>query len=171
MQCMPSLHFNERGVEGMYFFKDLNGYDVTLSFVPDTFSIPAKHVLILANKEDKWLVTKHPERGIEFPGGKVEEGETLLEAAKREAYEETGATLIDVFWFAEYTVHTEPPFRKVVYRATVDYIEKMDKLFETEGHKWMTLTEFNEEENLSFHMRDEGMKKMLERVMLNETKQ
>jgi 8-oxo-dGTP diphosphatase len=46
----------------------------------------------------------------------------------------------------------------------------MDELFETEGYKWMTLTEFNEEENLSFHMRDEGMKKMLERVMLNETK-
>lgn len=170
MQGMPSLHFNERGVEGMYFFKDLNGYDVTLSFVRDSFSIPAKHVLIIANKEDKWLVTIHPERGIEFPGGKVEEGETLVEAAKREAYEETGATLTDVIWFAEYTVRTEPPFHKVVFRATVDHIGKMNTQFETDGYKWMTLTEFNEEENLSFHMKDEGMKKMLERVMLSETK-
>ncbi|MET0787463.1 MAG: NUDIX domain-containing protein [Paenisporosarcina sp.] len=155
----------------MYFYKDLNGYNVTLSFVPNTFSIPAKHVLILANNEEnQWLVTKHPDRGIEFPGGKVEESETLEEAAKRETYEETGAVLTDVTWFAEYKVDTVPPFRKVVFRATVQHLEKMNVHFETDGYKWVTLSEFNREKNLSFHMKDKGMKKMLERVMLSETK-
>ena len=170
MQSMPSLHFKERGGEGMYFFKDLNGCQVTLSFVPNSFSIPAKHVLILANKENQWLVTKHPIRGIEFPGGKVEADETLIEAAKRETYEETGAILTDITWFAEYTVETNPPFRKVVFRASVQNLEKMTDEFETDGYKWMTLCEFHEAENLSFHMKDEGMKKMLERVMMSETK-
>jgi 8-oxo-dGTP diphosphatase len=167
---MPSLHFIKRGVEGMYLFKDLNGCQVTLSFVPNTFSIPARHVLILANKDNQWLVTKHPERGIEFPGGKVEEGETLIEAAMRETFEETGAILSQLSWFAEYRVDTDPPFRKVVFRGTIKHLEEMNNQYETDGFKWITLPEFYNEQNLSFHMKDEGMKKMLERVMLCESK-
>lgn len=37
----------------------------------------------------KWLV-KHPRRGWEFPGGMVEQGESLQEALKREIFEESG---------------------------------------------------------------------------------
>lgn len=36
-----------------------------------------------------------------FPGGKVEIGETLVQAARREAEEETGLTLTDRFFFVD----------------------------------------------------------------------
>ncbi|MFX3675049.1 MAG: NUDIX domain-containing protein [Paenisporosarcina sp.] len=154
----------------MFLFKDLNGTQVTLSFDPDTFSIPAKHVLVLANNGDNWLVTKNPSRGLEFPGGKVEEGETLEEAVKRETLEETGAMLSDIKWFAEYIVDDVIPFRKVVFRAKVSEVQDIVGDYETDGFKWLTLEEFKQSPGLSFHMKDEGMEKMLERVVLLESK-
>ena len=154
----------------MFSFVDLNQVDVTLSFNKNTFSIPATHVLVLANKENKWLLTKHPLRGLEFPGGKVEANETLEQAAKRETYEETGAWLNDLEWFAEYMVHDVKPFCKVVFRSTVVSIDTNVEQFETEGPVWVTLQEFMNSTNLSFHMKDKGMSKMLEQVMLNEGK-
>lgn len=154
----------------MFLFTDLKGTQVTLSFEPNTFSIPAKHVLVLANKENKWLVANNPSRGFEFPGGKVEEGETLIDAVKRETFEETGAILTEIKWFAEYIVDDEIPFRKVVFRANVSEIREIDGDFETDGFEWLTLEEFKSSSALSFHMKDEGMEKMLERVILLESK-
>ena len=100
----------------MFSFLDLNEVEVTLSFHKNTFSIPATHVLVLANKDKQWLLTKHPLRGLEFPGGKVEVNETLEQAAKRETFEETGARLENLEWFAEYMVNDVKPFCKVVFR-------------------------------------------------------
>lgn len=154
----------------MYSFRDLNGIRVTLSFEPNAFSIPTKHILVLANKEENWLLTKNPKRGIEFPGGKVEDNETLEEAAKRETYEETGARLSSIKWFAEYMVHDIEPFRKTVFRATVDFIEKNVDKHETDGPIWFTLQQFLQSTKLSFHMKDEGMRKMLELVIRDESR-
>ena len=154
----------------MFFFKDLNGTQVTLSFEPNTFSIPAKHVLVLSYGENKWLMTRNPRRGLEFPGGKVEEGESLIEAVRRETLEETGATLTDIEWFAEYVVHDKVPFRKVVFLARVSQLYDIDESFETDGRDWLTLEEFNLSSELSFHMKDLGMKKMVERVISRDNK-
>ena len=56
----------------------------------------ARHVLVVLKYKDKWLLTQHSNRGIEFPGGKAEEGETIEEAAIRETIEETGVTITNL---------------------------------------------------------------------------
>lgn len=153
----------------MFSFIDQNGLKVTLSFEKNAFLIPSRHVLVLANDDEKWLLTKHPKRGIEFPGGKVENDETLSEAAKRETYEETGARITNIKWLAEYIVHDVKPFCKTVFRAQVELIEEKAEKHETEGPIWFSLQEFLRSSNLSFHMKDDGMRKILERVTENET--
>lgn len=51
-----------------------------------------KFAVIIAKTEGKWVFCKHKERSTyEVPGGHREAGETILEAAKRELQEETGA--------------------------------------------------------------------------------
>ncbi|WP_044338617.1 NUDIX hydrolase [Rossellomorea aquimaris] len=55
---------------------------------------PPKHIIsaatIVINDQQKILLIKGPRRGWEMPGGQVEEGESLKEAAIRETKEETG---------------------------------------------------------------------------------
>lgn len=52
----------------------------------------------------KLLWAKHPIRGWEVPGGKVEMGETPEKAAVRETFEETGAVLGSLEWVGEYGI-------------------------------------------------------------------
>lgn len=48
--------------------------------------------VIFARKDGKWLMCRHKDRDTwEFPGGHIEEGETALDCAMRELFEETGA--------------------------------------------------------------------------------
>ncbi|REJ10424.1 NUDIX hydrolase [Halobacillus trueperi] len=55
---------------------------------------PPKHIVsaatIITNEEKEVLLIKGPKRGWEMPGGQVEEGESLKEAAIRETKEECG---------------------------------------------------------------------------------
>ena len=52
-------------------------------------------VVVLADRHGRWLVQRRPPTGLlgglwEFPGGKIEPGETAEGAARRELHEETG---------------------------------------------------------------------------------
>jgi 8-oxo-dGTP diphosphatase len=53
-----------------------------------------KFAVIMANQNDEWLFVKHKDRSTwEIPGGHREEDENILNAARRELLEETGAII------------------------------------------------------------------------------
>ena len=58
--------------------------------------IHPKHIVavsgLIRHPDGKILLIRGPRRGWEFPGGQVEEGETLIEALQREIQEEAGVT-------------------------------------------------------------------------------
>ncbi|WP_260107738.1 NUDIX domain-containing protein [Planococcus sp. 107-1] len=142
-------------------YTDLNGFRCELSFVPGSFDVPSRHVLVIAKYQGKWLMTDHPKRGIEFPGGKVEAGESLKAAAAREVYEETGGVAEKLEWFAEYVVYGQPSFCKTVFIAEVERIDSV-KLMETKGAVLKEGLEVTED--FSFLMKDQGMLKIMEKV-------
>ncbi|MDQ7862293.1 NUDIX domain-containing protein [Peribacillus frigoritolerans] len=54
---------------------------------------------VLSRYKGRWVLTKHRERGFEFPGGKREAGESIEETAIREVYEETGGLVGQLQFF------------------------------------------------------------------------
>ena len=66
-----------------------------------------RFVVVFARYRDRWLYCRAKAREtFETAGGHIEPGETPLEAAKRELYEETGAVKFDIAPAFDYAVHT-----------------------------------------------------------------
>lgn len=64
-----------------------------------------RFAVIVARSGDKWVFARHREREtFECPGGHREAGETPLETARRELWEETGAEDYELTPFCFYSV-------------------------------------------------------------------
>ena len=115
-------------------FVDQKGCQVRIVFGDSVLSSEVRHVWVVCRYRGKWLLTKHRKRGIEFPGGKVEQGETLEEAAKREVAEETGAQVNSLHYIGQYEVICGNEIMyKNVYFAMISVLPKQNNYFETDG--------------------------------------
>ncbi|MFH0069314.1 RNA deprotection pyrophosphohydrolase [Peribacillus sp. NPDC056705] len=135
-------------------FLDNNGYKVEYS--EDPVFGESWHVLVLSRYKGRWVLTKHKERGLEFPGGKREAGESIEETAIREVYEETGGLVGQLQFLGQYKVHDPvKPFVKSIYYAALREVEKKQDYLETEGPIFLEALPDVLGEEFSFIMKDE----------------
>lgn len=115
-------------------FKDYYHNQVELSFTHYPFSDTPLHVWVVARHKDQWVLTKHKQRGLEFPGGKVEPGEHEDDAAIREVYEETGGIVKTLRYLGQYRVLGRgDTVIKNIYFAEIERFEDHPAVDETDG--------------------------------------
>jgi 8-oxo-dGTP diphosphatase len=151
----------------MFTFKDFYQNEIRFSFSDHPFSRNPKHVWVICRFEERWLLTKHKDRGLEFPGGKVEEGECPEDAAHREVMEETGGTIKEINYLGQYHVAGKAGHViKNVYYAEVDTLEVQDTYYETEGPVLLETIPNNVKYNnkFSFIMKDDVLTYCLEKL-------
>ena len=62
-----------------------------------------KYVVVCSYYDGKWMLSQHKERNTwETQGGHIEKGETPLEAAKRELFEESGVREAELYHVCDY---------------------------------------------------------------------
>jgi 8-oxo-dGTP diphosphatase len=154
-----------------YTFEDFYKNTVELSFTDHPYSPMPKHVWIICRFKGKWLLTEHPRRGIEFPGGKVEDGETADVAAIREVYEETGATVDELIYLGQYRVNGKGgTIIKNIYFATIEKLKIKAHYFETNGPLLMMNlpATIKDDKKYSFMMKDQVLERSLQYILQNE---
>lgn len=78
---------------------------VEVSFYEDIDDTLLKFAVIIARTNGRWVLCKHKERNTyEVPGGHREKNETILETARRELNEETGAVDFSLIPICVYSV-------------------------------------------------------------------
>ena len=100
-----------------------------------------KFVVILSHMNGKYLLSRHKDRVTwETQGGHIEAGETQLEAAKRELWEESGAVEYTIEPLCDYWASDDIGWATgVVFRAEITKLQDIPegsemaevKLFET----------------------------------------
>jgi 8-oxo-dGTP diphosphatase len=101
--------------------------------------------VVVARHDGKWVLCKHRERDTyECPGGHREKGESILDTAKRELWEETGAEAFTLRQICVYsvTIGDIETFGMLYYSDISTFgtlpeleIEKVE-LFETLPERW-----------------------------------
>ncbi|RKL66803.1 nucleoside triphosphatase YtkD [Salipaludibacillus neizhouensis] len=148
-------------------FQDYYNNTVNFSTANHPFSGDPKHVWVVARYKGSWLLTIHPSRGLEFPGGKVEPGEDAETAAKREVFEETGGVVEDLYYIGQYKVlgKSETVIKNVYFASVKELISKKN-YFETKGPKLLKQIPGNVRHNhqYSFIMKDDVLELSLGEV-------
>jgi 8-oxo-dGTP diphosphatase len=147
-------------------FIDENGKQVEISFDKGRFQQESYHVLVICCYKGKWLLTRHKKRGLEFPGGKREQGETLEEAAIRETFEETGGVIKEPLFIGEYKVYDRSPFVKTIFFAEAEELICKEDYLETEGSVLWSgdFSQIHEDPSFSFIMKDQVVELALKRI-------
>jgi len=148
-------------------FIDANGNLVSLAFEDNAFNQHPRHILVICRYNNEWLLTRHLVRGLEFPGGKAENGESVEEAARREVMEETGAVLRKLESMGEYKVDDEAgSFVKRIFYGEVEEIFPKDDYLETGGPVFAEgdLLIERMKPQYSFIMKDQVIKRSLEYI-------
>lgn len=148
-------------------FEDYYHNTVQFSFADHPFSQHPKHVWVICRFCNHWLLTEHPRRGWEFPGGKVEIGESAESAAKREVLEETGANVAELIYIGQYKVAGKSgTIIKNVYFADIDHIRSKDHYYETNGPIFLQCVprEVRDLKKYSFMMKDDVLVKSLDYI-------
>ena len=148
-------------------FYDYYNNKVELSFLHQPFSNSPRHVWVICKYKEDWLMTKHGDRGIEFPGGKIERDETAEEAAIREVFEETGGVVKKIRYLGQYKVTAKAEIViKNIYFAEINELIPQAHYYETDGPVILNEIPNNIKMNgaFSFIMKDEILPRSLEHI-------
>ena len=99
-----------------------------------------KYTVICTSYEGKWVLSKHKKRNTwETQGGHIEDGETPIECAKRELFEESGIKDADIYPVCDYIgYNSQSSANGMVFLAVVHSLGELPeseikeiKLFDT----------------------------------------
>lgn len=126
-----------------------------MEFFPAPFRAPLRAfaALVFPWRGQKVLICNIEDRGWCIPSGRVEPGETSIEAAAREAREEGGAFLEEILYIGCYRITEKSEVRWAdVFAARVVDLEPLSDEFESLGRKFADLEELPRTYHLWNHL-------------------
>lgn len=108
---------------------------------------PPRYVVVLvADGAGRYLLANIRARGYCAPSGHIEPAESPEAAARREAYEETGAVLAELHWLGTYVLSpcsssVPEPCSAPLFLARAERIDPIKGESESQGIYWATLEE------------------------------
>lgn len=112
---------------------------------------PLPHYIVTAGilrQDDKVLIARRPSSGLlggmwEFPGGKLETGETHAQALARELAEELGITTVPGELLGKYN-HAYTHFKVTLYAYHAQITDGEVRLLEASDARWVSLSELDQ---------------------------